>query len=230
MRSLQLHLAPDDDCREQVLDHWAQRVGEHRQLRSGARVVAHGDPARFVAYVRRGRMLLQRAERNGVTVAIATAEAGAMVGLAATLRHTLHVATGVMATAGEVVTIPRACVVEGFACPTIGPPLVSQLAQECLRLADRCATLAALPVRERVVDALREATRDARLPARAEMTTTDLARLVGADVSHVRRVLRELKRDGVVDYARSRIAVLQQGPEHPAPCAIASASRVCQRW
>jgi DNA-binding GntR family transcriptional regulator len=76
------------------------------------------------------------------------------------------------------------------------------------RLADRCATLAALPVRERVVEALRDATRGARLPARAEIATTDLARLVGADVSHVRRVLRELTRDGVVDYARSRITIL----------------------
>jgi CRP-like cAMP-binding protein len=187
---------------------WARRAGAGRRHRAGAQVFRHGDAAGHVVFIEYGSVLLQRVERNGIAVAIARREAGALVGLASVIAGAHHATTAVMGTDGAVVEIPRAQVVEGLGHRLVGPRLVAHLAGETLMLVDRCATLAALPVRDRIVDALRDASRSGtRLAVPLSLTTADLTRLVGADASHVCRVLRTLRREGFVDFSRGRIAV-----------------------
>ena len=64
---------------------WARSAGAGRRHRAGAQVFRHGDAAGHVVFIESGSVFLQRVERNGVAVAIARREPGALVGLASVI-------------------------------------------------------------------------------------------------------------------------------------------------
>jgi CRP-like cAMP-binding protein len=108
----------------------------------------------------------------------------------------------------EVIAVAASEVSRAMGVSEIGPILIDQLAGEHIGLIRRYAARTTLSVRDRVVVFLHEeARRIGRLPCPISVGPADLADLVGADPSHVYRVLRDLRTARTIDFARGRIVV-----------------------
>jgi CRP-like cAMP-binding protein len=183
-------------------------VGQRYLMPAGAVPFRQGEPAHHVLLLDSGQALLRRAERSGVNVAVALCDAGSFLGLASVLHGAPHAVSACMNIGGEVVAIPASRVVEALASPELRPAVVAQLASDHVGLIERYAARTALSVRDRVLAVLRDLTaRSRHLPAVVELSTGDLASLVGCDNSHVCRVLRALRSEGLIDFSRGRVAV-----------------------
>jgi CRP-like cAMP-binding protein len=98
-------------------------------------------------------------------------------------------------------------------CPQHAPLVARALASEARVLADRCAALQSQSVRDRILSVLSELSQDASsYPATLALPMPDLAVMVGADLSHVSRIMRGLHVEGAVDYGKRRLAIRKPIP------------------
>jgi len=184
-------------------------VGNRYDVPAGALALRQGGAASHVLLLNSGQALLRRTESSGVEVSLAICHPGSFLGLGSALRNVPHALTAVMKTAGDVVAIPADRLADALASAELGRAVCEQLAVEQERLIARYAARATPSARGRVVALLRDAGgQPLRYPATIHMTTAEIAGLVGADESHVRRVLRQLRDEGAIDFRRGRIVLL----------------------
>ncbi len=196
-------------ARLQPLRDWSRSVGVGYTIPSGAIAVRQGDASGAVLLLESGEMLLQRVERSGAEAAFGICESGAFVGLASAIQRAPHAASAVARADSAVVAIPQDRLHEALASPQLAAAIVEQLAREQVALIERYGARTGLSVRDRIVALLRDtAPPQGVRPWPVHLSTTDLAALAGTDRSSVCRILRALRAEGVVRYARGRVALL----------------------
>jgi CRP-like cAMP-binding protein len=192
---------------DQRLAEWSGEVGQSYRMPAGTIALQQGSPARHVLLLDTGVAFLRRIERSGVEVSVSLCQPGSMLGLASVLRGTPHAVSVQMKTDATVIAIPASQVLEALSRPDLGPSLVAQLVADHLGLIERYGTRA-LPVRDRVLALLRDIGRQTgRVPWGVQLSTTEIASLTAANVSHICRVLRALRAEGIVDFSRGRMVV-----------------------
>jgi CRP-like cAMP-binding protein len=192
---------------DQRLVEWSREVGQSYRLPAGTLALQQGSAAGHVLLLDAGVAFLRRIERNGVEVSVALCQPGSMLGLASVLRGTPHAVSVHMKTDAMVIAIAASQILDAVSRPDLGPSLVGQLVTDHLGLIERYGTRA-LPVRDRILSLLRDIGRQTgRVPWGVQLSTAEIASLTAANVSHICRVLRMLRAEGIVDFARGRMVV-----------------------
>ena len=192
---------------------WMRAVGVRRSVRAGVTLAHRGAQVDAVLLVEQGSVFLERNDDDGNLLPIAVCGRGALVGLSAAILDGAHDADATLRCDSELVFVAAVMLRALTASPDFGPRIAQALAAEALVLAQRCAMLQSQTVRDRVLVALEELSRHATsYPVKVAMPMRDLAAMVAADLTHVCRVMRCLRAEGLVDYAKGRLAICRPLP------------------
>lgn len=192
-----------------VLSDWARSISPSITVPSGTVVFLQDEASSAVFFIEEGVVLLSRQESNGASVMLHASGAGAVLGLAATATGLPQAMTATTQTTATLRPIPAASIRDALARdPVMAAAILEQLAIESSQLSQRCGELGCLSARERLARVLIEHASGDTPPIRVRVATVDVAMLVGADSSHVWRLLRAFRREGLVDTIKGRIVVL----------------------
>jgi CRP-like cAMP-binding protein len=190
------------------LADWIRAKGVRRAVPPGETLAHRGARADSVLLVEQGRLFLERYESNGNLLPISVCARGAVVGLGAAILDRPHDLNTTSRVGAEVIAVTASSMRELTTCPEHAPLIARALAAETRVLADRCAALQSQTVRDRVLTILSELSQESgAFPIDLALPMQELAVMVGADLTHVCRVMRSLRADGVVDYGKRRLAI-----------------------
>lgn len=193
------------------LSRWVCEAGNRYTLPPGTIAFRQGGRSLNALLLLSGHAVLRRAEPNGLEVTVGMCGPGTLLGLPSVLRGEPHIVAACIRVESEVVAVAAERLTEAMTVPSLRAALVCQLAAEHLALVRRYTARAALSVRDRVQILLdEEASRLDRLPGPVPLGPADLAAIIGADPSHLYRVLRELRAAGTIDFSRGRITVRER--------------------
>ncbi|HSJ61065.1 MAG TPA: Crp/Fnr family transcriptional regulator [Jiangellaceae bacterium] len=191
-----------------TLTQWMRTCGKRRVVRAGATLVQRGAEANTVLLVERGSVILERHEADGNQPPVTLCGQGALVGLAAAILEHRYDVTATSRTESEVFAVDAALVRGLTETQGLGVLVARALAHEARALTERCVALQSKTVRERVLAVLAAFSETGGpFPVRVHLRMQELAVLVGADQAHVCRVMRSLRDEGLVEYARHRLAI-----------------------
>jgi CRP-like cAMP-binding protein len=198
--------AAERQRRIDMLLRWTGDVGHSFRMTAGTLAVRQGEPPRRVMLIASDLGLLQRVEANGRETCLALCRPGDLAGLSALVLGAPQAASVLMKTEGDVTLIPSDRVLSALAGADLRSLLLGALASDHHRLLERSSAESLYSARDRVLMLLREATRHATgYPWPIPLSVHELASLTRIDESHGRRLLRELRRDGVIEFSRGRL-------------------------
>jgi len=190
------------------LVEWIRTAGLRRSVRAGVTLAHRGARADSVLLVEQGSIFLERFEADGNLLPISVRGRGSLVGLSAAILDGPYELDATPRIDAEIVVVTASSVRALMASPEHSPLVARALAAEALIFADRCAALRSKTVRHRVLSALAELCDGAiAYPVIVALPMQELAAIVGADLTHVCRVMRALRDEGIVDYGKRRLAI-----------------------
>ncbi len=192
-----------------ALREWVQDAGMRYDVPAHATLFRQGDTARELYYVEEGWIKLLRTEANGADVTVGYRRNGDLVDSASLVTTLTHPVTAMTRTPSRVWAIRAEHYRESLRqSARVSAALTTQLAQEVIEYVERCGALACLSARERLERVLIQALGLApQYPVRLPFAPTELAGLVGIDVSHACRLLRAMKEEGLIDMKRGWVVV-----------------------
>ena len=200
------------------LAEWMRTKGLRRPVRAGVTLAYRGSRADSVLLVEQGSVLLERHEVTGNVLPISVCGRGTVVGLSAAILDHPHDLNATSRIDGEVIAVAAGALRELTTSPLHAPLVARALAVEARMLADRCAALQSQSVRDRVLAVLAELSQGAATyPTTLALPMPELAVMVGADLAHVCRIMRQLRTDGIVDYGKRRLAIRARIASAPDP-------------
>jgi CRP-like cAMP-binding protein len=190
------------------LVEWMRTTGLRRSVRAGVTLAHRGARADSVLLVEHGSIFLERFEADGNLLPISVCGRGSLVGLSAAILDGPYELDATPRIDTEIVVVAAASIRALMGSPDHGPLVARALAAEARIFADRCAALRSKTVRHRVLSALAELCDGAgAYPVIVALPMQELAAIVAADLTHVCRVMRTLRDEGIVDYGKRRLAI-----------------------
>lgn len=205
-----------------VLARWIRRRGVARDLRADVTLFEQGHACRDLYWIERGWVTLLRSEGTGSDVIIGFRSEGALLGAGALIPHAVHPLTGCTRTPARVWSIAPDALNDALdGDPTLRRAVFECIAIEAAEQAARCGALGCLDAREHLERLLLQFVthRTGIGPARIPLTTGEIAGLLGIDLSHACRLLRTMRREGLIEVTRGWIVVPDPSrfdrPRHP---------------
>jgi CRP-like cAMP-binding protein len=188
---------------------WIERHGDLCRVPANTRLFAQGTACEQVFFVDDGWIRLLRTEGTGADIILGFRRRGALLGADAIAARMPHIMTAVTRTAATLRVVAAATLQEAVQEDAdVRAAFVQCVGMETVRLAERCGALGCFDARGHLehllIDALAYAT---GTPPRVPLSASELAGLIGIDVSHVWRLLRLLKQEGAIDLVRGWVIV-----------------------
>jgi CRP-like cAMP-binding protein len=193
-----------------VLARWIRRCGVARELRADVTLFEQGHACRDLYWIERGWVTLLRSEGTGSDIIIGFRTEGALLGAGALIPHAVHPLTACTRTPVRVWSIAPDALNDALdSDPTLRRAVFECIAVEASEQAARCGALGCLDAREHLERLLMQfVTRRAGIgPARIPLTTGEIAGLLGIDLSHACRLLRTMRREGLIEVSRGWIVI-----------------------
>jgi CRP/FNR family transcriptional regulator len=209
------------DERDEPLRRWVCAHGRALDLDCDAVLFAQGEPSDALFFVERGWVKLVRTEGTGTDIIIGFSRAGALLGAGASIADAVHPLSARARTAARVWRLRADAVRDALDTdPILRRAVLRRVALEALEQIARCGALGCLDAREHLERLLASYAADhlagdASVPPaslRVPLTTGEIAGLLGIDLSHACRVLRAMKRDGLVEVSRGWIVLPGASP------------------
>jgi CRP/FNR family transcriptional regulator, nitrogen oxide reductase regulator len=199
----------DGPAGEGLLARWIQRVGALHRAPAGTTLCAQGTMCQQIYCVEEGWLTLLRTEGTGVDVIVGLRQAGAVVAAGGALARLPHPMTVVTRTSVRLRIVPVTMLEQALRDDhAIRRALVEELARDTIAHVARCGALGCLGAREHLERLLWEfAAATSGDAARIPLSIGEVAGILGVDTSHASRLLRALKREGIVDTTRGWIIV-----------------------
>ena len=192
---------------------WIRANGVRKHVRAGEIVVRRGTVPQSVLLVDRGSVLLEGCDASGRVLPMSVHGDGALVGLSAAILNLPNDLSAISRVESALISIAASSVRDLASCQPHGLYIARSLAAESRGFAHRIAALQSHTVRERVLTVLLELSRGATAyPVTLAFPMHHLAALVGADITHVCRIMRSLHAEALVDYGKRRLSI--RGPLH----------------
>lgn len=194
---------------DDILARWIRQFGTITRAPRRTTIFGQGDPSRGIAYIEDGWIVLTRTEGTGLDVIVGVRQPGAILGVAATVSALPHPVAAVARSQVVLRTVPVPLLERALReDAAIRAALIAEVGREALAYAAHCGTLGCLDARERLQRLLFELAASSTItPARICLRTSELAGLIGVDASHVRRLLRALRRDRLIETAGHALIV-----------------------
>jgi len=188
---------------------WCRRVGLVQTAAADTTLFQQGTACQQIGYLEEGWITLLRTEGTGVDVIVGLRQAGALIGGAAAFSNLPHPMTVVARSTVRLWTVALPLVEQALReDQAIRHALLRDLARETIAHAERCGALGCLDARTHLERILAELSALSPVrPARIPVGVTELAGLLGVDASHVRRLVRRLEQEGLIENRRGRITV-----------------------
>jgi CRP-like cAMP-binding protein len=188
---------------------WARATVPQLTMPAGTVLFSQDEEAASLFLIDDGFVLLSRQESTGASVMVQMAGALAVLGVAPMLACAPYASTATTRTSVRLRAVPERTVREALAQNhELALKLLEQLSHDTLLHAVRCGELGCLDARERLARVLIDHAPGEVPPLLVRLSTVDLAMLVGADASHVWRLLRAFRREHLVDTIKGRIVIL----------------------
>jgi CRP-like cAMP-binding protein len=193
-----------------TLAGWVRGHGIARDVRRNAMVFLQGHPCRELCWLERGWVTLLRTEDTGTEVIVGFRGHGTLLGTGALTSDAVYPLTAKAKTSVRVWSVPPAVLDDALSRESgLRRTVFGSIAAEAAEQAARCGALGCLDAREHLERLLIEfASRcGADGPARIPLATTEIAGLLGIDLSHACRLLRGMKQEGLIEIERGWITV-----------------------
>jgi len=193
-----------------VLARWITRHGAPRDLRAEVTLFSQGHVCRDIFWIERGWVTLLRSEGTGSDIIIGFRSEGTLLGAAGLMPNAMHPLTALTRTPARIWGIAPDVVNAALdGDPTLRRAVFECMTGEVAEQVARCGALGCLDARQHLERLLvRFVTRRASIgPARIPLTTSEIAGLLGIDLSHACRLLRSLRREGLIEVSRGWIVI-----------------------
>jgi CRP-like cAMP-binding protein len=190
------------------LTAWITRVGVPYHAPKGVTLFGQGASCQQVFYLEEGWVTLLRTEGTGIDMIVAVCRPGAILSAGAAFSQTVHPTTAITRTPARLRTVPVAALERAVhEDARIGRELLATLARETVTQIARCGALGCLGARARFERLLCELASASTPPVRLPLRPSELAGVLGIDISHARRLVRKLRDEGVIDTSLGWIIV-----------------------
>jgi CRP-like cAMP-binding protein len=204
------HGADEGDEQALVLARWARQHGVARDLQCDATLFAQGHACRELYWLERGWVTLLRSEGTGADIIIGFRGSGTLLGAGALMAHAAHANTAMTRTAVRAWylhpdTLDAALGTDARLRRAVFTGIILEASEH----AARCGALGCLDARQHLERLLLHyvARHTGAGPSRVPLTTGEIAGLLGIDLSHACRLLRAMKRQGLIEISRGWIVV-----------------------
>jgi CRP-like cAMP-binding protein len=192
-----------------VFGAWIEQHGDLCRVPANTRLFAQGTACEQLFFVDEGWIRLLRSEGTGADIILGFRHRGALLGADAIAARTPYLMTAVSRTAATLRVVSARLLLEAVQQDDgVRAAFVQCVGLETVRLVERCGALGCFDARGHLehllIDALGYAT---GTPPRVPLSASELAGLIGIDVSHVWRLLRLLKQEGSIDLVRGWVIV-----------------------
>jgi CRP-like cAMP-binding protein len=192
-------------------------AGRVRNVLKGRPLFSQGEPATVVAVLGEGTIALRRGQAGRPPMALGYRGAGDLVGEALLAGATTHREAAIATSDVEALLVPVAKLLAVSATDAaLGAALLTTLGNRCEESEDRLASLISRPVEARLAELLVKAlSRWGLAHPRGELlglpvTHHDLADMIGSTRETVTLTLGNLRREGIIDFEKRRIVVLDR--------------------
>jgi len=204
---------------DDTLSRWVWAHGRALDLGCDALLFAQGHPCDELFWIERGWVKLVRTEGTGTDIILGFRQAGALLGAGASMAHAVHPLTARARTAARVWRLRADAVLDALDEDShLRRAVLRRVGIEALEQIARCGALGCLDAREHLERLLAGFVRDrsgahgsngasVSGPTRVPLTTGEIAGLLGIDLSHACRLLRAMKREGLVEVSRGWIVI-----------------------
>jgi CRP-like cAMP-binding protein len=191
---------------------WIERHGDLCRVPANTRLFGQGTACEQVFFVDDGWVRLLRTEGTGADIILGFRRRGALLGADAIASRMPHAMSAVTRTAATLRVVASDLLQEAVQQDEdVRQAFVQWLGMEAVRHIERCGALGCFDARGHLEHLLIDALAYSRgTPPRVPLSASELAGLIGIDVSHVWRLLRVLKQEGAIDLARGWVIV----PDH----------------
>ncbi len=189
---------------------WVRRHGVARDLRGDAVVFVQGHPCRDLCWLERGWVTLLRNEGTGTEVVVGFRGEGTLLGTCALTSHAVYPLTAKAKTSVRVWSVPPAALDDALSREShLRRAVFASIAAEAAAQAACCGALGCLDAREHLERLLIHFATRCRSdgPARIPLTTAEIAGSLAIDLSHACRLLRAMKREGLIEIVRGWIVI-----------------------
>jgi CRP/FNR family cyclic AMP-dependent transcriptional regulator len=203
------------------LCEWARTHGHALDVRNDVLLFAQGHPCDELFWIERGCVKLLRTEGTGTDVIVGFRQTGTLLGAGASLAATVHPLTARTRTAARVWRLATTTVLDAIDSDSqLRRAVLRSVGMEALDQVARCGALGCLDANEHLKRLLASFIPDSSADdcVRVPLTTAEIAGLLGIDLSHACRLLRAMRRDGLVEISRGRIVIADPSRlDHPQP-------------
>jgi CRP-like cAMP-binding protein len=193
-----------------MLAGWVRRHGIARDLRRNAMVFVQGHPCRELCWLEGGWVTLLRSEGTGTELIVGFRGQGTLLGTGALTSDAVYPLTARARTSVRVWWVPPAALDDALSRESgVRRMVFGSIAAEAAEQAARCGALGCLDAREHLERLLIEFASRCGTdgPTRIPLATTEIAGLLGIDMSHACRLLRGMKQEGLIEITRGWITV-----------------------
>lgn len=193
-----------------LLARWVRGHGAARDLGAEVMLFAQGHPCREVFWIERGWVTLLRSEGTGTDIIIGFRGEGTLLGTDALVPRAVHPLTASTRTPATVWAMAPDVLNRALDTdPTLRRAVFAGIALEASEQAARCGALGCLDARAHLERLLLEcvAHRTGLGPARVPLSTGEIAGFLGIDLSHALRLLRAMRREGLIEVRRGWIVI-----------------------
>lgn len=188
---------------------WIERMGDLCRVPANTRLFAQDSACEQVFFIEDGWIRLLRTEGTGADIILGFRRRGALLGADAIASRMPHPMTAVTRTASTLRVVAAETLQAAVDQDAdVRQAFLQWLGMETVRHVERCGALGCFDARGHLEHLLVDALAYSRgTPPRVPLSASELAGLIGIDVSHVWRLLRMLKQEGAIDLVRGWVIV-----------------------